>query len=273
MVDGWEWDDTLFQGSAPYYERGRLPYAPGFAGVVADLVGLRGRDRLLDVGCGPGTVTLALAPYVGTAVGLDPDPGMLAEAERRATSDGVTGVRWVRARAEDLPAGLGTFRVVVFAQSFHWTDRDRVAATVRGMLAPGGWLVHLADVKTVEPVPTAPPHARIRELVREYLGPVRRAGQGSLPHGTPGREDLVLARAGFVDHARRTVPAGQVVSRTVDDIAAGVYSRSDSAPHLFGDRLPEFDRDLRVLLRDAEPAGGYTERLPGTEIMTWRTPA
>jgi hypothetical protein len=31
MPDGWQWDSSLFQGSAAYYERGRLPYAPGFA--------------------------------------------------------------------------------------------------------------------------------------------------------------------------------------------------------------------------------------------------
>ncbi|GAA1309662.1 hypothetical protein Psi02_27050 [Planotetraspora silvatica] len=51
------------------------------------------------------------------------------------------------ARAEDLPGGLGEFRVVVFAQSFHWTDRDRVAATVLEMLEPRGAFVHISDLK------------------------------------------------------------------------------------------------------------------------------
>jgi hypothetical protein len=36
MPDGWQWDQTLFRGSATYYERGRLPYAAGFADVVAE---------------------------------------------------------------------------------------------------------------------------------------------------------------------------------------------------------------------------------------------
>jgi hypothetical protein len=43
--------------------------------------------------------------------------------------------------------GLGTFRIVLFAQSFHWTDRDRVAATVFGMLAPRGAFVRVSDRK------------------------------------------------------------------------------------------------------------------------------
>jgi len=277
MPDGWQWDSTLFLGSAAHYERGRLPYAPGFAETLATVLGLDGRGRLLDVGCGPGTVALALAGFFSDVVGMDPDEHMLVEADRQAERRGVTNARWVLARAEDLPAGLGGFRAVVFANSFHWTDRDRVAAAVLEMLEPGGAFVHMSDLKNPpaypEPLPRpAPPLAQVGELVRRYLGPVRRAGQGSLPHGTPNREDLVLARAGFENFERHVVPAGQVVVRTTDDIVAWVFSRSDSAPHLFGDRLEDFEQDLRAMLRQASSDDMFAEHLPPTEIMTWRKP-
>ncbi|MEU9167504.1 class I SAM-dependent methyltransferase [Streptomyces sp. NPDC048420] len=277
MPDGWQWDRTLFQGSAAHYERGRLPYAPGLAEMLATVLTLDGRGRLLDVGCGPGIVLLPLARYFAEAVGLDPDEDMLAEAERQAARRGVTNARWVAGRAEDLPAGLGEFRVVVFAQSFHWTDRDRVAAAVLEMLEPGGVFAHISDHKdapaatTSLPLP-ASPYAEIGELVRRYLGPVRRAGQGVLVNGTPGREDLVLERAGFTDFEDHVVPAGQVVERTEDDLVAWAFSRSDSAPHLFGDRLAEFERDLRAVLRQASPEGRFAEHLPPTQIMLWRKP-
>lgn len=277
MPDGWQWDSTLFRGSAAHYERGRLPYAPGLARTLATVLGLDGRGRLLDVGCGPGIVTLAMAPYVAEVVGVDPDEDMLAEAARQAGRRGVDNARWVTARAEELPSGLGEFRAVVFAQSFHWTDRDRTAAAVREMLAPGGAFVHVADLKdppaATTPLPRpAPPYGRIGELVRQYLGPVRRAGQGTLAGGTPGREDLVLARAGFVDFERHVVPAGDVADRPADSVVAWVFSRSDSAPHLFGDRLADFERELRALLREAAPDGRFAEHLPPTEIMIWRRP-
>ncbi|MFF6783039.1 methyltransferase domain-containing protein [Streptomyces sp. NPDC012510] len=277
MPDGWEWDGTLFQGSAAYYERGRLPYAVGFAETLADALALDGRGRLLDVGCGPGVVLLPMARFFSEAVGVDPDEDMLAEAERRAARRGVTNVRWVAARAEDLPAGLGEFRAVVFAQSFHWTDRDRVAATVREMLEPGGAFVHISELKDPPPDPTplplpAPPYDRVGDLVRRYLGPVRRAGQGQLVNGTPSGEDLVIARAGFEEYERHVVPAGEVVTRTTDDIVAWAFSRSDSAPHLFGDRLEDFERDLRVVLGRAAPDNRFAERPPATEIRIWRKP-
>jgi hypothetical protein len=35
VIAGWEWDETLFAGAAQHYLRGRLPYAPGFASVIA----------------------------------------------------------------------------------------------------------------------------------------------------------------------------------------------------------------------------------------------
>ncbi|MGW0841782.1 class I SAM-dependent methyltransferase [Streptomyces sp. NPDC002787] len=277
MPDGWEWDSTLFRGSAAHYERGRLPYAQGFADTLADALGLDGRGRLLDVGCGPGIVLLPMARFFTEAVGVDPDEDMLAEAERQAGRRGVTNARWVAARAEDLPAGLGEFRVVVFAQSFHWTDRDRVAATVREMLEPGGAFVHIGDLKDPPPEPAplpspAPPYDRIGDLVRRHLGPVRRAGQGRLVHGTPGGEDRVIVRAGFDHYERHVVPAGQVVTRTVDDIVAWTFSHSASAPHLFGDRLREFERDLRALLEREASDGRFAERLPATEIRIWRKP-
>jgi len=61
MTADWSWDETLFAGSAPYYERGRLPYAAGLAEALAAALGLGNRGRLLDVGCGPGTVALLCA--------------------------------------------------------------------------------------------------------------------------------------------------------------------------------------------------------------------
>jgi SAM-dependent methyltransferase len=282
MPAGWEWDETLFLGAAPYYQRGRLPYAPGLADLLAEVLVLDGRGRLADVGCGPGTLALGLAHLFGEVVGVDPDSGMLAEAGRRAAEAGVTDkVRWVRARAEELPKGLGTFTVATFGQSFHWMDRDLVAAIVKDMLRPDGVWVHVSDLKTETETETLSidglphpgvPYAAVKDLVQRYLGPVRRAGRGVLPHGTPGGEDAVLIRAGFSGPERYVVPGGQALERTHGDVVAGVFSMSSSAPHLFGTRRDEFEEDLNRLLRETSPSGLYSERQPSTEVFVWREP-
>jgi SAM-dependent methyltransferase len=268
------WDPRLYEGSASYYARGRLPYPPELAAALRDDLDLDGTGRLLDVGCGPGSLTLLLAPLFAEVVGVDPDPGMLAEAKREAAQRGIRNARWAALPAEALPADLGSFRVATFAQSFHWMDQPRVAATVRDMLDPGGSWVHL-NATTHEGVDAPPlhfpppPRAEIGELVRAYLGPVRRAGSSPLPEGTPSGERGVMIAAGFSDPRRVTV-AGHIHERSEDDVVASVFSLSWAAPHLFGERREDFERELRRLLRRTSPEGRFAERAREVELLIWR---
>ncbi|AXB41812.1 class I SAM-dependent methyltransferase [Amycolatopsis albispora] len=272
---GWIWDPSLYAGSAEYYARGRISYPVALADALAAELGLDGSGRLLDVGCGPGSLTLVLAGHFREVTGIDADPGMVAEAARRADAAGVGHARWMHLRAEELPAGLGRFELVTFAQSFHWLDRPRVAATVRDMLTGDGVCAHVHAETThgttsPEPLPhPRPPHAEIGELVREYLGPVRRAGQGQLPDGTPAGESEIYRAAGFTGPGRVEVP-GRVVTRVADDVVAGVYSLSSSAPHLFGDHRARFEADLRQLLHRASPDGLFSEQTSTIAVDLWR---
>lgn len=231
-------------------------------------------DCLMLVACGPGIVTLPLATRFDEAVGLDPDVTMLAETECRAGSMGLAKVRWVRARAEELPPDLGTFRVATFAQSFHWMDRPRVAATVYTMLEHGGSLLHINIVEHPPadsmrlPFP-GPPYAAIQNLVGQYLGPVQRAGQGVLRHGTPGGEATIFRQAGFSGPQRLMIRATEPLVREVDEIVAYVFSRSDSAPHLFGAELRAFEAELRQVLSEAAPEGRFADAPSDTEIFIW----
>ncbi|MGC4811224.1 class I SAM-dependent methyltransferase [Micromonospora sp. DT228] len=272
----WQWDETLYAGSARHYSVGRLPYPAGLADAIRTALDLDGTGRLLDVGCGPGSLTLLLAPLFEAAVGVDADQDMLAEGRRRADGVGVRNVGWRHLRAEALPADLGAFRVATFAQSFHWMDRPLVARRVRDMLTPDGAWVHVGanthqGVAGDEPLPyPRAPWPRIDELVASYLGPIRRAGQALLPAGTPSGEAEIMREAGFTDPTRITVEQGIVVERTVDEVTSAVFSLSSSAPHLFGDRLPDFEADLRQLLTTAARDGRFAERRRDIEVAIWR---
>jgi SAM-dependent methyltransferase len=276
----WTWDESLFAGAAGYYERGRLPYAPVLAETFARSLDLDGRGRLLDVGCGPGTITLRLATLFEEAVGLDPDPGMLAAASQAATRRGVPNATWVQRRAEELPGNLGSFRAVTFAASFHWMDRPKVAAAVATMLDPGGAAVQV-DAPGYRPEDRAgdselpfpaPPDQALDELRRRYLGPDRRAGQ-SIRNTSPSGEDEVFRAAGFRPARTVTVPDGRIMERTADDIVAGVFSTSSTAPHLFGERRADYEKDLRQILSETSPSGRFAVRLPDNRLRIWRLPA
>jgi ubiquinone/menaquinone biosynthesis C-methylase UbiE len=269
------YDPTIYRGSAAYYARGRPPYSRTLASTLAAEVGLDGQGRLLDVGCGPGTLTIALADRFEESVGLDPDAEMLAAAADRAIA--AKNIRWVQSLAEDIPVlGLGKFRLVTFGQSFHWTERERVAEAVFEILEPGGALALISHAHEGRPQPAGPefppiPHDAIRALIDRYLGPRRRAGQGYASRHADRYEDA-LARTRF-GRTRRIFCAGCAdIVQDIDGVLANYLSMSFAAPHLFGERLQTFEADFRAELAARSPSGLFWDWPGDTEILLARRP-
>jgi SAM-dependent methyltransferase len=271
------YDPTLYYGTAEYYVRGRPPYSADLAPALVAEAGLDGTHRLLDVGCGPGVLALALAGHAREAVGLDPDAGMLAVASNRAQKAGLANLRWVQAVAEDIPAlALGSFHLVTFGQSFHWTAREQVAEVIYDLLEPGGVLALVGHEHENRPRPAGPgepliPHAAIHALIEEYLGPQRRAGQGYRAFADERDED-VLARTRFGTPRRIFLPGRPDIVRDGDAVLANFLSMSFAAPHLFGERLAAFEADMRALLAAHSPSGRFWDWPGDTAMLLARKP-
>jgi SAM-dependent methyltransferase len=271
------YDPTLYKGGAAYYLRGRPPYSRALRGTVAAECRLDGTGRLLDVGCGPGVLTVELAPLVENAVGLDPDADMLEEAARHAERARVTNVQWIPALAEQIPdLDLGTFRLVTFGQSFHRTEREQVAEAVYDVLEPGGSMVLVAHTVNGRPEPPGPgcpkiPHQAMRSLTEEYLGPRQRSGQGFAAPPTDRWEDA-LGRTRF-GSCRQIFATGRPdLVQDVEGVLANYLSMSFAAPHLFGDRLDHFKADAREMLADFSPTGLFWDWPGDTEIVVANKP-
>ena len=94
--------------------------------------------------------------------------------------------------------------------------------------------------------------------------------RGPCPNGTAGRRGGRDARPpGIGVRVASLVERGEPVERTADDVVAAVFSLSSSAPHLFGDRLADFEADLRSVLAEASPGGRFTERAQDIELAIW----
>ena len=99
--------------------------------------------RLLDVGCGPGTITLDLAAQVapGEVVGIDAADEVVAEAVRVADEAGTTNVTFARGDAYGIEAAAGSFDVVHVHQVLqHLGDPIAALTEMHRVLRPGGLL-------------------------------------------------------------------------------------------------------------------------------------
>ncbi len=125
-------------------------------------------DKLLDVGCGPGRLTLAAQRWVGPtgeAQGIDPAPEMIAAARRNAAQAGLAA-KFQVGLVEALPFPEATFDVVVSRLVMHHLSGDlkqRGLSEMRRVLKPGG----LCLAVDFEP-PTAP---FLRLVVWHFLSP------------------------------------------------------------------------------------------------------
>ena len=96
---------------------------------------------LLDVGCGPGSITLGLGAAVspGKAVGVDLEPGMIEQAKVIAAESDVTNVEFEVADIYDLPYEDGHFDVVFTSAVIeHLSDPVGALRSLRRVLKPGG---------------------------------------------------------------------------------------------------------------------------------------
>lgn len=245
--------------------------------MLAAELGLDGGGRLLDAGCGPGSLTVRLAPLFEETIGLDPDGDMLAEGRRAAQAQHLGSIEWVKAVAEDLPeVAPGPYRLVTFGQSFHWTDQQGVAETVFDLLEPGGALaliMHTVDGRPKPPNPGRPPipHAMIKTLVEQYLGSHDRVRQSGAPAEGHRFED-VLAGTRFGTSRSLFAPGIPDVQRDIESVLSGYFSMSFATPHLFGDRVEDFARDVRRLLASHSADGTFWDWPGDTQVVLARKP-
>jgi ubiquinone/menaquinone biosynthesis C-methylase UbiE len=133
--------------------------------VVAQLAEVREGDRVLDVACGTGALTLAVAEKAGSTgsvVGLDANPEMLAVARRKPAR-----VEWLDGKAEALPLPDGSFDAVVsqFGLMF-FQDKPGALREMMRVLRPGGRLA----VAVCDSVEHSPGYFAFAQLLDRLFG-------------------------------------------------------------------------------------------------------
>jgi len=248
----------LYQGTAGYYDRYRLPYPRAMLDDLRRRAAVTGRGRLLDLACGTGQLTFPLGGHFAQAWAVDREPGMTAAVRAKAAAAGAGNVRAVTAGAEDLDAPPAYFELAVIGNAFHRLPRDLVAGRLLGWLQPGG---HAALCWSDGPEAGDQPWQR---ALAGLLGDWRRAlgAQDRVPanwaQARQRRPDQqVMTEAGFTAAGRRQFTAGH--RWTLAGLAGYTRSTSVLPDAVLGGQGAAFDASLAARLGPLAGDGGFRQ--------------
>jgi trans-aconitate methyltransferase len=255
-----------FKNNAAHYLAGRAAYSPQLIRRVAQSCELRGTHRLLDLGCGPGQLSLALSSWVGSGLALDPEAEMLRVAA--GLGAGIApNIEYREGSSYDLSPALGSFRLAVIGRAFHWMDRPDTLARLDALIEPEG-AVALFSTAQVTDAPIAwlaPYHALLEEYAQSDPARMQRKSDDWESH------DAVLAKSPFAALERVSIVETRRVS--VESLSARPLSMSSLSRERLGVRLDELLTRIRQLL-DAHATDCWVdERIESTALIARRPAA
>ncbi|MBS1678569.1 MAG: class I SAM-dependent methyltransferase [Actinobacteria bacterium] len=131
---------------------------------VVDLAPAAADARWVEVACGPGLIARALAPRVGSVLGVDLTPAMITKARSEAAAAGVENVDFALGNATALDIPDDTVDGAITRFSLHHIPAPvRVLEEMRRVVKPGGFVV-VADHVTDEDGDAAAWHEQIERL-------------------------------------------------------------------------------------------------------------
>jgi SAM-dependent methyltransferase len=248
-----------FRSAAHHYLAGRPGYAPRAIARVIELCEVTPEDRMLDLGCGPGQLARAFAPYVREVVGVDPEPEML----RLARQDGPDNALWIEASSYDIGPHLGRFGLVTMGRSFHWMARVDTLRRLDEIVAPEGAVVLFSDSH-----PDVPDNAWRTEysaVIERYAGDEerrRRRGPGWVSHTA-----VLLASAFSQIEEVSVIERRRLTAARLFDRALSMSSTSRAR---LGARADDLLEELTVVIERLAPSGDLSEVVATNALMARR---
>ncbi len=255
-----------YRAAAHHYLAGRPPYSAALIRRVAQLCGLDAGCRLLDLGCGPGMLAVAFAPFVRQVVAVDPEPEMLRIAREEAARAG-RDIEFRQGSSHDLEPSLGAFRITVIGRAFHWMDRPDTLRRLDRIIEPGGAVVLFSDDHL------SVPDNRWKQVFDPLIDLYSESDPGRAERRSPEwlKHEAVLLESPFpclerlAVIERRETPLEHFVERTLSLSSVSLQATGDRAdaiarevraalaPFAHGDRVAEVVESKALIARREPP--------------------
>jgi SAM-dependent methyltransferase len=239
-----------FASTVEFYSRYREPYPPGFFSELAQSLVLTGAERLLDVGCGPGPLSLGLAPFVGRVTGLDPEPAMI-DAAKAAASEARVPISFILGRIEDFSTAE-TFDIITIGRALHWLDRDKALPVLERIVACSGRIA-ICRAPGIES-PVSPWFKRYEDIRRAWSS---EGSEYQKHRHQDGRKWFEGSR--FVHISEVSVRETRQVN--VPELVGRALSKSNTSPAKLGDRRATFEAEITAALRPFSHNGLLKEQI------------
>lgn len=180
---------------AQRYARVRPQYHPLAVSWICEAAGSARLGRVLDVGCGTGHSTIALAAVAESVIGVDPSAQMLALAPKAGN------VSYRQCSAEEMDFAPKSFDVVVVASAMHWLEPKSFLGQTRKILTPTGFLAIYNDHFTATMLNQPECKHWLRSRLFKRFPPLR--GLRDLDVAAAAAEGFSVAAQGSFNHTVR----------------------------------------------------------------------
>jgi SAM-dependent methyltransferase len=237
-----------FASTVEFYSRYREPYSPRFFLTVAERLELRGTEKLLDAGCGPGPLAIGFAPFVKDVTALDPEATMIAAARSAAAEAGVN-ISFVHQKLERFSAA-STFDVITIGRALHWLDREAALRVLRQIVGASGHILICGASNTDTPeFPWVKPY----DVARRAFAPE--------PDEARYRIDGRKWFSGSEFEQADTIPVAERRAVTVTELVGRALSKSNTSPAVLGARREEFEAQIKAVLEPFARDGVVREEI------------
>lgn len=214
----------------------RPPYAPQIYDCIAE--NAPARNRLLDLGCGPGNIARPMTNVFGDVTAVDPSANMIALG-KSLENGRASNLDWIEATAENAPLA-SNYDVVTFASSIHWMDPARLFPKLANHLSRNHMLVFISGDDAFNP----PWHEDWRRFLSDWVP--------KLTDQPLDSESWRASRArhlDFVKVVRSCEFLSPTFTQSVEDYILSQHSRNTWTVSRLGPLRHEFQQQLEALLR------------------------